>query len=337
MRRKKAKGKFGWFLIGLLLAGGFALYIFDSKLQPTPSGPPILIRYEGKVPLSSALHDLEGKHVIQSAAVVGLYARIKKKETIVEAGSYSVAPGMTADDVLKALRTPVTVKVTIPEYYWLEETAQRMEDENVAKAADFVALAENPKDFAKSVSFPLPSNSLEGYLFPDTYKMQPLVGAKSAISQQLEAFDKKVWKGLGQPKNLSRAITIASMIEREAKLDQDRPIIASVIENRLARGMPLEVDATVLYAQHRWHQPTRSDLRNTVSPYNTYLNKGLPPGPICSPGLKSIKAALNPAKTGYFYYVAMPDGHSLFAKTLDEHNANVAKRRRALRRGARHG
>jgi len=335
MSKKPARRSFGYFLIGLLLAGGVAVYLFQSKLRPTPAGTAIYVRIEAKEPLSTALYTLQEKGVIQSASALGLYARIKRKASVVQAGTYSVAPGMTADDILKALRTPVTVRVTIPEYFWLDETAKRMEDDQVAKADDFVALAEEPKQFAKFVDFPLPEHSLEGYLFPDTYKMQPLVGAKAAISQLLEAFDKKVWRGLGKPKNLHDIIIIASMVEREAKLDSDRPIIAGVIENRLAKGMALEVDATVLYAERRWHQPSRDDIKRTISPYNTYMFKGLPPGPICSPGLKSTKAALNPAKTPFLYYVGMPDGRTLYATTEDGHKANIAKRRRAVRRAAR--
>lgn len=331
MSRKSAKRNIGCFFLGLLLAGVATVYIFNTKLQPTESGKAQLIRYEAKEPLSTILHDLEKRGIVRSAAAIGFYARVRKKESVVEAGTYQLAPGMNADEVLKALRTPVTVKVTVPEYYWIARTAELMEKENIATKDDFVSMSEKPKEFAKLVSFPLPDTSLEGYLFPDTYKMQPLVGAKSAISQQLEAFEKKIWKGLDKPKNLQRTVIIASMVEREAKLDSERPLIASVIENRLLKNMPLEVDATILYAQQKWHVPTRSDIKHTISPYNTYLNKGLPPGPICSPGLKSIKAAMNPAKTDYLYYVAMPDGHTLFAKTLEEHNANVAKRHRAMR------
>jgi len=334
-KRKKAKRNIGCFLLGVIIAGGFVAYKFTSDLQPTPPGAAKLVRYDAKQSLSTILHDLEDKNIIRSAYSVAIYARIKKKESFVEAGTYSVAPGMTADEILKALRSPVTVKVTIPEYLWAAEIAKIMDDKQVAKADEYVAEVGKPKDFAKAVTFPLPAGSLEGYLFPDTYKVQPLVGAKAAIAQQLETFDKKVWKGLNQPKNLNRALIVASMVEREAKLDEERPVIAGVIENRLAKGMPLEIDATVLYAQQRWHEPTRADIRNTISPYNTYLNKGLAPGPICSPGLKSIKAALNPAKTDYLYYVAMPNGKTLFAKTLEEHNANVAKRHAALRRARR--
>lgn len=331
MSRKSVKRNVGLFLIGLLVAGGFAGYTFNSKLRPEPAGPAQLIRVDAKVELSTELHILQEKGIIRSAAALGFYARVKKRESVVEAGTYSVAPGMTADELLKALRTTVSVKVTVPEYYWIARTAELMEKNQIAKADEYQALADRPSEFAKAVSFPLPQKSLEGYLFPDTYKMQPLVGARSAITQQLEAFEKRVWKGLDHPKNLQHVMIVASMVEREAKFDDERPIIAGIIENRLAKGMPLEVDATILYAQQKWHVPTRSDIKHTISPYNTYLNKGLPPGPICSPGLKSIKAAMNPTKSAYLYYVAMPDGHSLFGKTLEEHTANVAKRRRAMR------
>ncbi|HWA82062.1 MAG TPA: endolytic transglycosylase MltG [Fimbriimonadaceae bacterium] len=331
MSRKSVRRNVALFFLGLLIAGGFALYSFNSKLRPLASGPAQLVRVDAKVELSTELHILEEKGIIRSAAATGLYARVKKRESAVEAGTYSLAPGMSADEVLSALRKPVTVKVTVPEYYWIARTAELMEKCGVAKAEEYRSLADKPSEFAKVVDFPLPERSLEGYLFPDTYKMQPLVGAKAAITQQLEAFERKVWKGLDHPKNLQHVIVVASMVEREAKFDEERPIIAGIIENRLAKGMPLEVDATILYAQQRWHVPTRSDIKHTISPYNTYLNKGLPPGPICSPGLKSIKAAMHPAKSDYLYYVAMPDGHSLFAKTVEEHNANVAKRRRAMR------
>lgn len=340
MSRKSAKRNIILFLIALGVGAGVGIYKLRSDLRPEPKGAARLIRYDRKQPLSTTLYDLEQKKIIRSATALGLYARMQKMGGVVEAGTYSLAPGMEADAVLHALRNPVTVRVTVPEYFWISRTAELMEKRNIAPAQEFAVLAAQPADFQAVVDFPLPADTLEGYLFPDTYKMQPLVGAKSAITQQLHAFGDKVWKGLmhGKPvtrAELKRIVTIASMVEREAKFDEDRPLIASVIENRLAKGMPLEVDATVLYAQQRWHVPRRSDIRNTISPYNTYKHRGLPPGPICSPGLKSIEAAMHPAKTPYLYYVAMPDGQSLFAATHEGHLANVAKRRRAMRSEAR--
>lgn len=335
MSGKSAKRNIVLFLLALGAGAGFGFYKLRSDLRPEPKGVARLIRYDRKQPLSTTLYDLEQKKIIRSATALGLYARYRKMGGVVEAGTYSLAPGMEPDAVLRALRDPVTVKVTVPEYFWIARTADLMAKRNIAAAPEFAQLAAEPEEFQAVVDFPLPADTLEGYLFPDTYKMQPLVGAKAAISQQLRAFGDKVWKGLMGGRTMTRAalkriVTIASMVEREAKLDEDRPLIASVIVNRLAKGMPLEVDATVLYAQQRWHVPKRSDIRNTLSPYNTYKHRGLPPGPICSPGLKSLEAAMHPAKTAYLYYVAMPDGHSLFAATHEGHLANIAKRRRAI-------
>src|SRR5579862_6745177 len=173
MSKKSAKRNLRLFFLGVVVAVGVAGYLFESELRPCSPGTAIYVRVDAKESLSTALHDLQRRGVIRNAAALGFYARLKKRETIVEAGTYSVAPGMSDDDILKALRTPVTVKVTIPEGYWIEETAERMDEATVAKAEDYVAVAEKPKEFAKAVTFPLPKASLEGYLFPDTYRMQP--------------------------------------------------------------------------------------------------------------------------------------------------------------------
>lgn len=335
MSVKKVSRNIALFLIGLALAGGYAYFRFQENLKPMPAGPAQVIRYPAKMPISTVLSDLEKRGIIKSAAAMGVYAKYRSKVVAVDDGTYSLKPGMTTNEVFKALQTPITVRVTVPEYYWIDRTAKLMEEKGVATKQEFDELAAKPAEFKDAVEFPLPQKSLEGYLFPDTYKIEPMVGAKSVITQQLKTFQKRVWEGLNKPKNLHRAVIIASLVEREAKLDSERPMVAGVIENRLAKGMPLEIDATVLYAQQDWHEPTPADIRNTISPYNTYLNKGLPPGPICSPGLKSIQAALNPARHDYFFYVALPDGSSLFARTYDEHRQNINKRRRALRQSNR--
>lgn len=331
MKKSTLKRNLFFFLLGLILAGGYALNQMRTKLQPLEHGPAQLVRIEKKSPISTILSQLEEKKIIRSAAATGFYAKWKKWPAMIEDGTYRLNAGMSADQIVKALQDPITVKVTIPEYFWASRTAEVMEKKDVAKASDYVALVSDPAKFKGDVEFPLPAKSLEGYLFPDTYQIEPEIGAESVIRQQLRAFEKRIWEGLNHPKNLQRSVIIASIVEREAKLDAERPMIAGVIENRLAKGMPLEMDATVLYAQQNWHIPTPADIRNTDSPYNTYKNKGLPPGPICSPGLKSIQAALKPSRHNYFYYVALPNGKSLFATTLAEHNANINKRRAALK------
>ena len=149
--------------------------------------------------------------------------------------------------------------------------------------------------------------------------------AKELGTLQIDAFN-KLWDGgrkdlAAQRKlNALQVVTIASMIEREARFDEDRPMVASVIYNRLAAGWPLQIDATVLYAKGVWQSTVTLDDLKIQSPYNTYLHPGLPPGPIANPGLKAIDAALKPAQTDYFFYLSDPQGHNHYAKTNDEFN-----------------
>jgi UPF0755 protein len=188
----------------------------------------------------------------------------------------------------------------------------------------------------------VPSQSLEGYLFPNTYLIVLDSNPKMIVGQMLQAFKSQVAEPLSsdvvetagndgaqaRSRALYQAVVVASMIEREAKVEKDRPLISAVIWNRLRKGMKLEVDATVQYAlgEHRGRL-FYSDLA-VISPYNTYRNPGLPPGPISNPGLASIKAALHPANVDYLYYVARPDGSHVFSHTLEEHNAAKARIRR---------
>ena len=167
-------------------------------------------------------------------------------------------------------------------------------------------MAGKPEEFAEVVDFELPKGSLEGYLYPDTYDLPPMLGAKGVITRQLRAFETKVVKKLGA-EGLDRALTIGSMVELEAALDEERPRVAGVIENRLKKGMRLELDATVLYALGEWKELGPGVVRTVKSPYNTYLNAGLPPGPIGSPGAKSIEAAMNPETHNYLFYVERPE------------------------------
>jgi UPF0755 protein len=200
-----------------------------------------------------------------------------------------------------------------------------------------MALVRQPQEFKGVVDFPLPSDSLEGYLYPDTYDFPPLYGARNAIKRQLKAFQEKVYEPLGRPKNLHRLVTIGSMIELEVMKDEERPKVAGVIENRVKQNMYLGIDAALLYGIQKWRQLTLDDYRNIDSPYNTYTHKGLPPGPICSPTYASVKAAKNPSHHNYLYYVAMPTGYHMFAPDYPTHLANIQRRKAALRAVAAQG
>jgi UPF0755 protein len=323
---------------GLILAEAGVILIvafmwFQHLLAPMPAGAEVLIRWEKRTPLRVALGELEQKGVVRSAKAFSLYARLRRDSAPVAVGTYSLTPGMSAGEILDALRKPLKQMVRLP-IHWIADTAKVLEDHNVAKAADYVALCKQPQAFQKYVKFHLPkTGTLEGYLYPDTYDLPPLLGAKNTIVRQLRRFQEKVIGTGKEPRDLNRLLTVASMIQMEVARDDERPIVAGVIENRLRLGMRLQIDATCLYANQVWKAPKHSDLVKVDSPYNTYLHGGLPPGPICSPSLASILAAKQPGNNNYLYYVALPgpEKRSLFASTLAEHAANIRKRKQALK------
>jgi UPF0755 protein len=321
------------FVLLILAAGGGGYWLTGQWKPVNPSDKLRLVRFEDSTPLTKALERLEAGKVLKSAYAAKIYAKWKNVPATVRIGTYQLGGQLTTGQVMDALQKPMTRMVRIPESMWARRTAPLMDKDQLGSSSDYMALVAHPSEFAKDVSFPLPADSLEGYLYPDTYDLPPLMSTKSVIRRQLKNFESRIWKGLGKPKNLHRAIIIASMVEMEVKRDDERAMVAGVIENRLAKDMPLQIDAAINYGIQKWRTLTYDDYRNVDSPYNTYRNKGLPPGPICSPTVKSIKAALNPAKHKYLYYVALPSGRSLFAETHDQHIRNVAKRRAAIARG----
>lgn len=319
-------------IVCLLAAACFFAYQWEQQeLRPMPNGKPFYVRYSKQKPFNAVLADLHRRGVIRNAQALKYYAMWKHEVKAVPEGTYVFHAGMTADEVLKAFRSKVVQMVRIPETNFSYRTANLLQKHDVLVGSEYKELIKEPSEFKDDVDFPLPSDSLEGYLYPDTYDLPPLLGAHDTIVRQLEAFENRVWPLLQNVKNVRRVLTIASMVEMEAAKDTDRPKIAGVIENRLARKMPLQIDATVLYGLQQWRRLTFADYKDTNSPYNTYLHPGLPPGPICSPSLKSVEAALHPAHHDYLYYVALPTGYHLFARTYSEHEANIAKRRQALK------
>jgi UPF0755 protein len=322
-------------LVLLVVGAGGAYAWFRSELQPTAATPTFYHRFDRQTPLTVALRDLKQKDIIRNPRVFRMYAIWKKEQAPVPEGTYLLRGGMTADQLLRVLRKPISQMVRIPETNLSYRTANLLEKKDVLDAEEYKELIKRPQEFQDAVSFPLPKEgNLEGYLYPDTYDLPPLLGARRVILRQLKAFEQKVMPEIKDPKDLPRILTVASMVELEAAKDEERPVIAGVIENRIKKGMRLQIDATVLYGLGEWRRLTYADYHNTNSPYNTYKIPGLPPGPICSPTVKSVRAAMNPATHEYLYYVAMPEGYHLFARTYDEHLANI-KTARAARAKAR--
>jgi len=240
----------------------------------------------------------------------------------IKAGTYTFTTGSAYEPVIRRLQKGpeiVLITLAIPEGWGIERTAARVQDKLGIPAADFIELATTgAKHFSYSFLADNPTDSLEGYLFPKTYQFKKGVKAADVINTMLAQYGKETAAldyTKAKAKNLTPhdILTIASIIEREASVASDRPNVASVIYNRLAFHMRLQLDSTVQYALNGKAKLTLQDLK-TDSPYNTYMNAGLPPGPICSPGIIAIKAALNPAKTKYLYYIlTYKDGRQSFA------------------------
>lgn len=223
-----------------------------------------------------------------------------------------------------------TVKVTIPEGYSNEQIGQALQKAGLVTEKDFINQVENwtDNDYWFLQGLPNDKHKLDGFLYPATYTFPKNASSKTIINEMLQAFEIHMEPNKNyitdNKLNVRNVVIIASLIEKEAAKDVDRPKIASVIYNRLNKNMPLQIDATIEYIVGHKDKLYNKDLA-VQSPYNTYLNKGLPPSPICNPGTKSIDAAIHPAKTDYLYYVlnSKTDEH-VFSKTYAEQIKNQA-------------
>ncbi|MCE9559581.1 MAG: endolytic transglycosylase MltG [Armatimonadetes bacterium] len=306
-------------------------YWINTRIKPTPTGPKEMIRFEEGYSFSKAMQKMKDLGVVSDVSAVTLYAKFKGKFIAFKAGTYEVHPGMTADEVFSALNSPLKQMVRIPEGWWIARVAKRLEERNVCKAGEYIELASHPEKFAKYVKFPLPNDSLEGYLYPDTFDLPPLLGAKETIKIQLKTFQDRIYSKLPKDADLHRLVTVASMVQCEVAKDEERPRVAGIIENRLNKKMKLQIDATVLYALQEWKVLGPGIVNTIKSPYNTYRIEGLPPGPIGSPIDESVFAAVAPEKNSYLFYVAMPDKSHLFSTEYGQHLNNINKARAAAR------
>lgn len=318
-------------ILCLPILGGY-LWL-RSGIAPMPSAPGFYVRFEKGQTLGGALGALQERKVIRNPTAFRLYLRLMRKDIEVRHATYAFKPGMTADQIIESFGKPISQMVRIPETNFAKRTANLLESKyDVLSAADYLDLIAKPSEFRDEVNFPLPkSGTLEGYLYPDTYDLPPLIGAREVIVRQLHAFERKAWPLIKDAKDPHRILVIASLIELEVANDAERPVVAGVIENRLKAGMSLGIDAAVNYAIGEWRPLTKQDLQ-IDSPYNLRRVKGLPPGPICSPSIKSIEAALHPAKHNYLYYAWNGPGTTThtFAATYEEHLKNVARMRKRI-------
>jgi UPF0755 protein len=277
---------------------------------------------------------LESAGLLRSPLQAWLWRAVHPKAKL-QAGEYLFRKEQTLDAVLsKIARGDVYFgQLTIPEGSSIFDIARLVADEKLLSSAEFLAAAKDPaliRDLDPSAP------SLEGYLFPSTYRLPRKLTAQG-LCQRLTKQFREVWQTLGTSTPPHQIVTLASLVEKESAVPSERPRIAGLFSNRLKKGMRLECDPTVIYAalvEDRYRGTIyKSDLANQ-SPYNTYQHAGLPPGPIANPGLESLKAALNPAQTEDIFFVAEPGGtgQHAFSKTLAEHNRAVEAYRRGQKR-----
>ncbi|MBI3627563.1 MAG: endolytic transglycosylase MltG [Candidatus Sungbacteria bacterium] len=278
------------------------------------------------------------------------YATFKNQASSLKPGTYSFSENSTMIEILHNLVVgePYANErfVVIPEGWNLGDIGHYLETENIvaskefwrvagypAKDYTFALASSRPEDFSRDFPFLVGKNNgtgLEGYLFPDTYRVYRNATAEDIAKKMLANFKTKVIGAygdevLGQNKKLADIITVASLVEKEVRQDNDRAVVAGILWKRLSAGLPLQVDASLIYIRGVSGAPITARDKESLSRFNTYRYPGLPLGPISNPGISAITAALHPNNSPYLYYLSAPDGTTIFSKTLAEHNAAKAK------------
>jgi UPF0755 protein len=316
----------GLIVIGAALAGWFRYAVTVDRSYPRAT---LTVVVPNGSTGRAVAHLLEARGVIGSALTFTALARLRGEQSAMKAGEFSFDPHRTAAEVLQQVVNgghQVAVWVTIPEGFTAKEIAQTLAARDLGDVDDL----ESTFLGDSLVLLGSRTANLEGYLFPDTYLIPTAATPAEIAKIMTDQFAAELPKdAASQAKRLGftvpQIVTLASLVEREAKADDERPLMAGVYYNRLRLGMPLEVDATIEYTfAHHKDVISYADLARD-SPYNTYLHGGLPPTPIANPGRASLRAAFHPQASSYLYYVYMGNGHHAFSRTLAEHNANVAR------------
>jgi len=337
--RKKRHPVLWMTLFALLGAAGFAGYIGYMFLTVPPEMPGseriVLIPSGTSGRKIAAI--LETESVIRNKHLFMLLARFYRSGKTMKAGEYRFTTAMLPADVLTMLQDGKVYarSITIPEGYTARQMADVLAEHKLDKSA-FLAFVFDKQNAAR---FNIAADSLEGYLFPSTYQMTRETTAEALAQTMVEEFWKVMTPDLRkeieqQGMTVHEVVTLASIVEEEAQVPEERELIAAVYRNRLRIGMKLDSDPTVIYGIPNFNgNLTRTDLQ-TDTPYNTYMRKGLPPGPIASPGKASILAAIRPANVKYLYFVAKNDGSHQFSTNYDDHKRAVRQFQRKRKKTA---
>ncbi len=321
-----------WFLLLVLVLAsawlvGDMLHFIRTPASSEPAEVVMEVPVGMSVPALSEL--LHGQGLVRSAGKFRWLVRFKGAARQIKAGEYQLSTGLRPGELLnKIIRGEVRLhQITFPEGYTLKQMAELLEASKLVNAERFIAAATDPP-FVRSLD--IPATSLEGYLFPDTYRFARGLPVKTVLRSFVTMFNQHfgpVQEEQARKLGFTRhqVVILASVVEKETAAAEERPLIAGVFLNRLRRRIRLQSDPTVIYGLRNFDgNLTRAHLQKDT-PYNTYTRRGLPIGPICNPGAASIQAVLNPTSTPYLYFVAKKDGTHHFSTNLVEHNAAVLR------------
>ena len=309
-----------WIILGLFYFQASRPVSNNTQLQTFEIKPGMTLNKVAK--------KLSREGLIRSSSAFQAIALLQEKQKLIMIGEYNVSPSMLPTEILQRITSGKTIlhPVTIPEGYRIIEIGDILVKNGLADKGKFLEQTKNTK-LLKEIA----TDSLEGYLFPETYHFGKFTNEKTIVKKMVDTFKERTLKQefLNRAKEMGfsfhEIITLASLIEKETGKDSERKQISSVFHNRLKKNMLLQTDPTVIYAIKNFDGNIKKRDLKIDSPYNTYRYKGLPPGPISNPGLKSIVAALYPANTSNLYFVSRRDGSHQFSSTLNQHNEAVQK------------
>ncbi len=310
---------------------GFGAMFGWTLTQPAgSSGEPVLITVKPGTPAKAIAEELEKQSLIKNSLVFRVAAKLQGVENSLQAGEYAISPVMPVRQMLDMMSQGQTAyqQITIPEGYTVDQIAELLAEKKLANPEKFKSLAKNFALYPYMQATPNTKYSAEGFIFPDTYRLAKGISEEELLTLMVKQFDAKFTPDLRQRAaeqglSIREVIIMASLVEKEAKLSEERPVIAGVFANRLKQAMPLQSCATIQYILGYPKAELTIQDTQISSPYNTYQTMGLPPGPIANPGSAAIKAVLTADKTDYLYFVADKQGKHHFSKTYEEHLAAI--------------
>lgn len=312
-----------------ILVFGIAFFIVLVRTPIDQKGRVEEIEIQKGAKLAQIAKMLKDAKLIRSTTAFTILARLKNVSGKIKAGEYAFTSSMPPTVILdKLVRGEVVGHVVIvPEGFTISQIADAIVEAKVPKGKNFLKAATDRELLA---SLKVPGTTAEGYLFPETYYLTRSMSEKEILTLMVTEFWKKVTPELIEEAykvglDLQKMITLASLIEKEARIKEEKPLISAVFHNRLKKGMRLQCDPTAVYGIKDFEGVVLKSHLRKKSPYNTYIIYGLPPGPIANPGMDSIKAAVNPAPVDYLYFVSRNDGSHQFSSTLAHHNVAVSK------------